>query len=333
MLSNLKKMLDTELEKDDINDMMLEATDSLADMFIDEDGEAEIDESELNDILNKIPEYDEEKELNKKIARIAESYIPEELGIQEAIFVNKFKKEMTLYHGCLNSTKVLEPSFPSVGNKIEKQSGKAVFFFSTKEEALKYAIGKGIEKEFYEFSKFITKHVKEKVPEHAQKGVNDYIGIIGSICLGFQVPTVYHTYNTKLDYYALDDAKINPAFPLCNMFLKWLSQADRKIYVSECVCNTKDIKHGHSKDFREFTVFKNVPVKVSHEYDLTTEFNKLNITYLTTADEFNQYSDLLFTKKHKDLFRSIIMDKDWDNKLDIMLAQESYIPEIFDDIF
>lgn len=80
MLSNLRKMIDNEIEHDDMLDIMVEATDTdVADMFIEDEGEAEIDDSEIKSILNKIPEYDEEKALNKKLDRIAESYIPEEL--------------------------------------------------------------------------------------------------------------------------------------------------------------------------------------------------------------------------------------------------------------
>lgn len=80
MLSNLRKMIDNEMEHDDIMETMMEATDAdVADMFIEDDGEAEIDDQEISSILSKIPEYDEEKALNKKLDRIAESYIPEEL--------------------------------------------------------------------------------------------------------------------------------------------------------------------------------------------------------------------------------------------------------------
>ena len=80
MLSKLREMIDAEIENDDMNDIMLEAVDTtIADMFIEDDGEADIPEDEIMGILNKIPEYDEEKELNKKLDRIAEAYIPEEL--------------------------------------------------------------------------------------------------------------------------------------------------------------------------------------------------------------------------------------------------------------
>lgn len=80
MLNNLKKMINAETESDLTVDLMLEAVDdSIMDMFIEDDGEAEMDESEVSSILDKIPAYDEDEELNKKLARITESYIPEEL--------------------------------------------------------------------------------------------------------------------------------------------------------------------------------------------------------------------------------------------------------------
>ena len=47
------------------------------DMFIEDDGEVEMPENEIVAVLDKIPAYDEEAELNKKLDRIAESYIPE----------------------------------------------------------------------------------------------------------------------------------------------------------------------------------------------------------------------------------------------------------------
>lgn len=82
MLNNLKKMINAEAESDLTVDLMLEAVDnSIMDMFIEDDGEAEMDEGEVMTILEKIPGYDEEAELNKKLARITESYIPEDLNL------------------------------------------------------------------------------------------------------------------------------------------------------------------------------------------------------------------------------------------------------------
>lgn len=80
MLNNLKKMINAEAESDLQVDLMLEAVnDSIADMFIEEDGEIEMPENEIMKVLDKIPAYDEDTELNKKLDRITESYIPEEL--------------------------------------------------------------------------------------------------------------------------------------------------------------------------------------------------------------------------------------------------------------
>ena len=84
MLNNLKKMIIAEAESDLQVDLMLEAVnDSIANMFIEDDGEAEMDETEVANILDKIPAYDEEAELNKKLSRITESYIPEELNLKK----------------------------------------------------------------------------------------------------------------------------------------------------------------------------------------------------------------------------------------------------------
>jgi hypothetical protein len=84
MLDNLKKMINAEAENDLQVDLMLEAVnDSIADMFIEDDGEIEMSEEDIIGVLDKIPAYDEEKELNKKLDRIAESYIPEDLSLGE----------------------------------------------------------------------------------------------------------------------------------------------------------------------------------------------------------------------------------------------------------
>lgn len=80
MLGNLKKLINAEAEADLQVDLMLEAVnDSIADLFIEEDGEIDMAEDEIMSVLDKIPAYDEEAEFNKKIDRITENYIPEEL--------------------------------------------------------------------------------------------------------------------------------------------------------------------------------------------------------------------------------------------------------------
>lgn len=79
MLNDLRQILeeDNRIESD-LEIMMEAATDSdMMDAFIDEDGEAEIPESELTKILSKIPEYNRDEELNKKLKRLTESVIPD----------------------------------------------------------------------------------------------------------------------------------------------------------------------------------------------------------------------------------------------------------------
>lgn len=80
MLKNMRAVIDGVNEIEEMQELMLEATDSsVADVFIDEDGEAEISETELEKIMKKIPAYDEEKALNKKLSQLTEAYIPEEI--------------------------------------------------------------------------------------------------------------------------------------------------------------------------------------------------------------------------------------------------------------
>lgn len=80
MLNDLRKLIESENKHDEELDLMMEATSSdIMDMFIEEDGEADIPEDEVISILNKIPAYDEDAILNKKLDRITENYIPEDL--------------------------------------------------------------------------------------------------------------------------------------------------------------------------------------------------------------------------------------------------------------
>ncbi len=87
MLNDLRQILEEDNRIESDLELMMEAvTDSeMMDAFIDEDGEAEIPESELTKILSKIPEYNRDEELNKKLKRLTESIIPEidELGVVE----------------------------------------------------------------------------------------------------------------------------------------------------------------------------------------------------------------------------------------------------------
>ena len=95
MLDDLRRIIESEMEYDDLNDIMMEATDNaIAAMFIEEDGEAVISDAEVMGILEKIPEYDEEAAMNKKLARIAEAYIPEELSYVEEGLLDGIGKSM-----------------------------------------------------------------------------------------------------------------------------------------------------------------------------------------------------------------------------------------------
>jgi len=78
MLNDLRQILEEDNKIENDLELMMEGTDSdMMDMFIDDDGEAEIPESELTKILTKIPEYNREEELNKKLKRLTESVIPD----------------------------------------------------------------------------------------------------------------------------------------------------------------------------------------------------------------------------------------------------------------
>ena len=106
MLNNLKKMLNDKAESDLQVDLMLEAVnDSIADMFIEDDGEIEMSEDEIMGVLDKIPAYDEEKELNKKLDRIAESYIPEEIIIEGFGLIKQLINDMDTKHNNREKTR------------------------------------------------------------------------------------------------------------------------------------------------------------------------------------------------------------------------------------
>lgn len=79
MLNDLRQILEEDNRIESDLELMMEAvTDSeMMDAFIDEDGEAEIPESELTKILSKIPEYNRDEELNKRLKRLTESVIPD----------------------------------------------------------------------------------------------------------------------------------------------------------------------------------------------------------------------------------------------------------------
>ena len=121
MLDDLRRIIESEMEYDDLNDIMMEATDNaIADMFIEEDGEAIISDAEVMGILEKIPEYDEETAMYKKLARIAEAYIPEELvGLQESA-QDDYNDEDITEEGFKEALVKLKRSFTKKGREYNK---------------------------------------------------------------------------------------------------------------------------------------------------------------------------------------------------------------------
>jgi hypothetical protein len=113
MLNDLRKIIEAEQSYDEMLELMMEAAnDSIADMFIEDDGEAEIDEKEVIAILSKIPAYDEEEAMNKKLDKITECYIPESLTYIEEGFINKMKLNKL-------SKEELEEKMRNLENEIE----------------------------------------------------------------------------------------------------------------------------------------------------------------------------------------------------------------------
>ena len=272
-----------------------------------------LEDKEINELKNML----KKGLIHKDLFYIVNDWIYFELRLKssvlnEATIVNKFKKEMHLFNVGRSSRDMLEPNYESAGNRLERQSGKAIFFFSTMDEAIKYAVARGIElawKEFWEFS--VVPCVQGIKDENVYNEVADYCNILRKILVGGKLPPIYFAYGVHMKYYGLDDKEVYPRFPLCNIFAKYLANSKIKLYIRECIVDTKDIKHGHSADFKEFTVFKSCPVYKNHEITLGDAFKKMQITYLTTTDDFLKYPSIINdTKKDKDWFRKFIQHKD-----------------------
>lgn len=81
MLNMLRADLEQEREGNIIEESTVDGVDSdVRDAILDDLGEDDVDEDEdpeLSAFVKKIPEYDEEKEINKRLKRLAESFIPE----------------------------------------------------------------------------------------------------------------------------------------------------------------------------------------------------------------------------------------------------------------
>lgn len=154
MLNDLRQILEEDNRIESDLELMMEAvTDSeMMDAFIDEDGEAEIPESELTKILSKIPEYNRDEELNKRLKRLTESIIPDidELGVIEEGVKNVAKSagKLTLkaeesydYNTTINdeSTTILEQASLIVDDILEENKlVNAVNNFNAKHNKGKY---------------------------------------------------------------------------------------------------------------------------------------------------------------------------------------------------
>lgn len=99
MLENLRKIIDQENTREFEIEAMLEAVEQeIANAFVGDEEDADIPESELNSILNKIPEYDEEEEMNKKLSKLTESYIPESDLLESSEFNKLQFQKYALYN-------------------------------------------------------------------------------------------------------------------------------------------------------------------------------------------------------------------------------------------
>ena len=114
-------------------------------------------------------------ELNNLLESLIQEHVSKALN--EATIVNKFKKSMTLYNAGNGPAEMLYPKYPSAGNRLEKQSGEAVFFFSTMEEAKLYAIAKGIIEHFKGFINYTMKEIKTIENDQVRNAIYNYIDL------------------------------------------------------------------------------------------------------------------------------------------------------------
>ena len=280
----------------------------------------------------------------------------DDLILNEATVVNKFKQTMTLYNADTRPADVLYPRHPSAGNRIDKQSGDAIFFFSTQEEAIKYVVGKGLIKEYIDFCEDMNKEIKkieQSDPEKAKR-IRFYIAQINKFTEDGKYPPVFRKIGVHMKYFGLDDAKVFPEFPFCRMFIERASRSTRPCYIRICNVPTADIKHGHCANYKEFTVFKPCKVDKMLTFTLGQLFSKVPVKYFNQYDDFKKFLPTICKNFDKDLFRGLISYPDfrkrlqWSDgktsheKLNSIATEgtimESYIPyceleELMEDVF
>lgn len=238
-------------------------------------------------------------------------------SLDEAIIVNKFKKKMTLFHGSDRDVEILTPSFKSAGNRIEKEKGRANFFFDNIESAKKYSLGK---LSFYVFPYYLKrelKNIEALKDEKVKKERMAYINFLRNMVLGETMPPVCNKFGKSVELYAIDDRHINPDYPFCYNFLLFLYTLSSPVaYVFECNVDTKKIKHGHSSDFVEFTVFEEVPIDIRHKFTARDIISDCRINTFVTLENIKKFSGIIANriKPEKDLFRRIITYKDWQKR-------------------
>ena len=239
------------------------------------------------------------------------------LILNEATVVNKFKQTMTLYNADTRPAEVLYPRHPSAGNRIDKQSGDAIFFFSTQEEAIKYVVGKGLSKEYMEFCDEVgqkLKQIEKNDPEKAKR-IKMYIAQINKFTEGGKYPPVFRKIGVHMKYFGMDDAKVFPEFPFCRMFIERAMRSSRPCYIRICNVPTEDIKHGHCANYKEFTVFKPCKVDKMLTFTLGQLFSKVSVKYFTQFDDFKKFLPTITKNFDKDLFRGLISYQDFRKRL------------------
>lgn len=232
----------------------------------------------------------------------------------ESPIVNKFKKTMTLYHATsfYKGNKVLKPMFVSAGNKLEPGMGPSIFFFSKHQYALNYLLGSVA---YSSYKKYLTNYI-ESVNKYADPEERDdfmeHFEFMKRYGLDVTSPlSLSLSYDARV--YHVDDREYC-MLPVCYNFKEYLNQQKNyKVYIYECEVETSKIKHGHSKDFQEFTVFEPVPVKKVHQYNLSELISKVDIKTVP-FDKARDYITLLNGGNRKDFVRGFIAYDDWSER-------------------
>lgn len=227
----------------------------------------------------------------------------------ESPIVNRFKKTMTLYHASVfhKGDEHLEPSFISVGNKIEPETGPSTFFFSKFDYAMNYLLGSAATKLYGKYVSQYIELAKKNGTESEIAELSQHIANMSRNGL-FKLPPLCNALSYDARVYHLDDRAVC-SLPICYNFKAFLESLDKfPVYIYECEVETSKIKHGHSKDFQEFSVFERVPVKKVHKMtiaELTRKVKIKTIPYVNIGEFMKKLNS------RKDPIRSVITHDDW----------------------